>query len=246
VHRHGTTVPAGVDNADFTWTGPEGTLQGGCMAGFVLVHGAGDSAWYWHRVVPQLERAGHDVRAPEAPEGESTLAAWEDAVVAAGESLPRPLAVVAQSFGAFAATLAAVRLPADLLVLVAGMVPQRGESPDDWWAGTAYAESGAPGGLDTGATFYHDVDPEVADEAMRRGRDGVLTDLDRPWPLDTHTGIPTRVIVGTEDRFFPPHWLEQVVRGRLDVVPDEVEAGHCMALSRPRELVELLESYLPT
>jgi pimeloyl-ACP methyl ester carboxylesterase len=215
------------------------------MAGFVLVHGAGDSGWYWHRVVSELERGGHDVETPEAPEGESTLATWADVVAAAGEPLPRPLVVVAQSFGAFPAALAADRLSADLLVLLAGMVPQRGESPDDWWTGTGYAESGAPAGLDTRATFYHDVDQEIADEAMRRGHEGELTDLDVPWPLETRTDIPTRFVLGAADRFFPPDWLREVVRIRHGIVPDELDAGHCMALSRPVELAALLESYLP-
>jgi len=216
------------------------------MASFVLVHGAGDSSWYWHLVVPELERAGHQVVTPDVPEGEGTLEAWTEEVVAAGQSLPRPLVVVAQSFGALAGTLAAHRLAADLLVLVAGMVPERGESPDDWWAGTAYAESGADGTLDTRAMFFHDVPAEVGDEAVRRGRDATLTDLDRAWPLDTVTGVPTRFVLGTQDRFFPPDWLRQVVRDRLGIEPDEVEASHCPALSRPAELAELLLSYLRT
>ena len=215
------------------------------MATFVLVHGAGDSGWYWHLVAGELAQAGHAVVAPEAPERESTLAAWAEAVVAAGAAAARPLLVVAQSFGAFPATLAADRLSADVLVLVAGMVPQAGESPDAWWAGTAYAESRAPAGLDTRETFYHDVAPDVADEAMRRGREGTLTDLDEPWPLDTRSGVPTRFVLGAEDRFFPPEWLRGVVRARLGIEPDELPAGHCVALSRPRELAALLASYVP-
>jgi hypothetical protein len=216
------------------------------MATYVLVHGAGDSAWYWHLVADELEQLGHSVMAPEAPEGESTLAAWTDVVTEAVTGATPPLLIVAQSFGAFPATLAAARIPADVLVLVAGMVPQSGESPDDWWAGTAYAEAGAPTGLDTRATFYHDVAPEVADEALRRGREGTLTDLDEPWPLDTRSGVPTRFVLATEDRFFQADWLRGVVRARLGIEPDELEAGHCVALSRPHELAALLASYVPS
>lgn len=214
------------------------------MSSFVLVHGAGDSAWYWHLVGAELERAGHTVSSPEAPEGESTLEGWARVVVEEAVVAPRPLLIVAQSFGAFPGTLAAAEVSADGLVLVAGMVPCAGESPDDWWTGTAYAESGAPAGLDVRETFYHDVDPEVADEAMRRGRAGTLTDLDRPWPLATRTEIPTRFVLGTEDRFFPPDWLRGVVRSRLEIEPDEVPAGHCVALSQPHQLAGLLASYV--
>jgi hypothetical protein len=34
--------------------------------------------------------------------------------------------------------------------------------------------------------------------------------------------------------------MRRVVAERLGVVPDEIEAGHCVALSRPRELGALL------
>jgi hypothetical protein len=35
------------------------------MATFVLIHGAGDSGWYWHLVEAELRRRGHDVVAPD-------------------------------------------------------------------------------------------------------------------------------------------------------------------------------------
>ena len=66
------------------------------MATFVLVHGAGDSAWYWHLVADELVQDGHAVVAAEAPDGESTLTAWAEAVVAGGSTATRPLLVVAQ------------------------------------------------------------------------------------------------------------------------------------------------------
>jgi pimeloyl-ACP methyl ester carboxylesterase len=213
------------------------------MATFVLVHGANDSAWYWHRVTPELERAGHRVATPECPSGDGTLAEWTRRVVVAGESGPRPLVVVGQSFGAFPATAAAEQVSADLLVLVAGMVPRPGESPDDWWTATAYAETGAPFGQDAHETFLHDVDRDVADEALRRGRDATLHDVDRPLSF-TAGSVPTRFVLGTEDRFFPADWMRGVVRARLGIEPDELPAGHCVALSRPRELAALLTSYL--
>ena len=44
----------------------------------------------------------------------------------------------------------------------------------------------------------------------------------------------------TQDRFFPEAFMRRVVDERLGVVPDEIEAGHCVAISRPRELADLL------
>jgi hypothetical protein len=51
------------------------------------------------------------------------------------------------------------------------------------------------------------------------------------------------VIIGRDDRFFPAGWLSGVVRDRLGIEPDVLPGGHTLALSRPRELVELMESY---
>jgi hypothetical protein len=36
--------------------------------------------------------------------------------------------------------------------------------------------------------------------------------------------------------------MRTVVANRLAIAPDEIAAGHCVALSRPRELADLLSS----
>jgi hypothetical protein len=37
--------------------------------------------------------------------------------------------------------------------------------------------------------------------------------------------------------------MREVVRERLGIEPDEIDGGHCPALSRPRELAARLEAY---
>ena len=37
------------------------------LATFVLIHGAGDSAWYWRLLEPELRDRGHDVVALDLP-----------------------------------------------------------------------------------------------------------------------------------------------------------------------------------
>jgi len=37
------------------------------MSTYVLIPGAGGAAWYWHRVVPLLQRAGHEAIAVDLP-----------------------------------------------------------------------------------------------------------------------------------------------------------------------------------
>ena len=55
--------------------------------------------------------------------------------------------------------------------------------------------------------------------------------------------MPTRFVLCTQDRVFPPEFIRQVVTDRLGLVPDEIAAGHAVALSRPEELARLLASY---
>jgi hypothetical protein len=78
---------------------------------------------------------------------------------------------------------------------------------------------------------------------MRRERQGSIVGLDAPWPLETWPSVPTRFVLCTEDRFFPAAFSRRVVAERLCIVPDEIEAGHCVALSRPAELAMMLDGY---
>jgi hypothetical protein len=52
-------------------------------------------------------------------------------------------------------------------------------------------------------------------------------------------------VLCTEDRFLPPAFMRKVVSMRLGVIPDEIAAGHCVALSRPKELADMMVGYAP-
>ncbi|WP_455904649.1 alpha/beta fold hydrolase [Microbacterium sp.] len=43
------------------------------MAVFILVHGAGDTGWSWHRVAAALRDRGHEVIAPDLPGDDESL-----------------------------------------------------------------------------------------------------------------------------------------------------------------------------
>ncbi|SEH82175.1 Alpha/beta hydrolase family protein [Mycolicibacterium rutilum] len=211
------------------------------MSTFPLIHGAGDGGWYWYLVGAELVRRGHDVVAPDLPADDESLTLHDYADAVAEQIGDRSgLVVVGQSFGAFTAPLVADRLGADALILVAGMVPRPGEPPGDWWENTGYAEA-AQGDDDPYVSFYHDVPRALADEAMSRERAHPSETSQRePWPLADWPEVSTRFVLCTEDRFFPPAFLREVVAERLRIVPEEISAGHCVALSRPRELAQLL------
>lgn len=224
------------------------------MSTFVLIHGAGDVGWYWHLLEAELRARGHDTVAPDLPgdDDSATLTDYADAVVDAVRGRT-DLAVVGQSFGGFTAPLVADRLRANVLVLVAGMIPSPGEAPWDWWSRTGYAEAvreqaardgGLTGNDDPYVSFYHDVPRELAEQAMSKERahpsEAAMT---APWPLTAWPDVPTKFVLCDQDRFFPPAFFRRLVAERLHIVPDEIPAGHCVALSRPKELADLLTGY---
>jgi Alpha/beta hydrolase family len=224
------------------------------LATFVLIHGAGDVGWYWHLVETELRQRGHQVVAPDLPcdDDSAGLPEYAQAVVdAIGDRGDRgDLVVAGQSFGGFTAPLVADRIPVDLLVLIAAMIPAPGEKPEDWFAATGYRparkDGSETGGRDDPYAAYHDVPRALAEEAVSRQRSQSDTPGRSPWPLDAWPDTPTRFVLCTEDRAFPADFMRRVVSERLAVTPDEIAAGHCVALSRPRELADMLASYAAT
>jgi pimeloyl-ACP methyl ester carboxylesterase len=222
---------------------------------FVLIPGAGGEAWFWHRLVAELERRGCTAVAVDLPAGDDR-AGWveyADAVVAAARGVDDAV-LVAQSMGGFTAPLVCDRLPVRLLVLLNAMIPVAGETGGAWWENTGQAKAQAElaaaqgrvvsEGIDVLVDFFHDVPAEVTAEAMRRGDPSQsMTPFSRPWPLDRWPDVPTRVVGGRDDRLFPVEFQRRVARERLGLDIDVIPGGHLAALSRPVDLADRLEAY---
>lgn len=225
-------------------------------ATFVLIPGAGGSAWYWHRVTPLLVAAGVPALAVDLPAADDSadLTTYADIVTSAAADAGGPVVLVGQSMGAFTAPMVADRVPTALIVLVNPMVPTAGESPGHWWDATGQDRAMAAHfrriGLahkefDPVEDFFHDVPAEVREEAFRQPEPRQSdTPFGQPWPLGEWPDAPTRVVAGSDDRLFPLEFQRRVVRERLGLDVDVLPGGHLMALSRPRELAERLLSYL--
>jgi hypothetical protein len=223
------------------------------MAYFALIHGGGDVGWYWHLVEAELRSRGHDSVAPDLPcdDDSATLDAYADTVVeAVGDR--RNVVVVGQSYGAFTAPIVADRLAAGVLVLLAGMIPSPGEAAADWWDHTGYSEAvrkqaaldgGMTGNADPLVCYYHDVPRALAEEALHRERGESSAAWMQPWPLHAWPSVRTKFVLCKDDRVFPAAFLRRLARERLGVTADEIPGGHCVALSRPKELAELLIGY---
>jgi pimeloyl-ACP methyl ester carboxylesterase len=208
------------------------------VVAFALIHGGGGSSWDWHLVAPELREHGHDPVAVDLPT-EDKSAGWSDyvdtVVQAVGDR--SDLVVVGHSLGGFTAPLVCARVPVELLVLVAAMIPAPGELFADWWTNTSYEESGYDD------VFYHDVPPELADEARQRERGEDSKALQEPWPLEDWPDTRARYLLCRDDRMFPAAWARRHARERLGLDPDEIDGGHYIMLSRPRELAQRLAAY---
>jgi pimeloyl-ACP methyl ester carboxylesterase len=210
------------------------------VATFALIHGGGGSAWDWHLVAPALREHGHDAVAVDLP-GEDESAGWEeyaDAVVQAiGDR--RGVVVVGHSLGWVTAPLVCVRIPVDLLVLVAAMIP----SPGECFRGLV-GERRLRGNR-LRRRLLPRRPPELAAEARRRERNESSKALQEPWPLEAWPDTPMRYLLRRDDRIFPAAWARRHARERLGIDPDEMDGGHYISLSRPREFADPLAAYAP-
>jgi pimeloyl-ACP methyl ester carboxylesterase len=223
---------------------------------FVLIPGAGGQAQYWHRLVPELERLGHRALAVDLPAADDRcgLAEYAGAVVEAIGDRP-DVVLVAQSLAGFSAPLVCGRAPVRLMVLANAMIPRPQETAGEWWANTGQAEAkrrkdlaegrdpDAP--FDLGAVFLHDL-PQDAIDALMSGPEPVQsgTPFSQPWPLTAWPDVPTRVVVGRDDRLFPADFQRRVAIERLGLEADELPGGHLVALSQPIQLAALLDGYI--
>ena len=217
-------------------------MRGG-MACYVLIHGAGSTAWYWHLVAPELRARGHEVLTPDLPvdDDNAGLSAYVETVVdAIGER--SDVVLVAQSLAGFVAPIVATRTRVALIVLVAAMVPKPNETLGAWWSDTGHAALGINMD-DPVELFLHDVPPDIAAESAQHVRDQSGRPFDDMWPLDRWPDVPTRALIGRDDRLFPADFQRRVVRERLGFDPDEIDGGHLPALARPVALVDRLETY---
>ena len=225
------------------------------MTTYVLVPGAGGEGWYWHLVVPELEAHGHEAIAVELPAGDDS-AGWNEYADAIERAIDdrSELILVAQSLAGFSAPIVCERRSVELLVLLNAMIPLPGETGNDWWSNTRsgeaqreyFARIGLPPetASDDRIVYFHDVPPEVVEEAYARGEPAQsMTPMAQSWPLAHWPDVPTRVLAARDDRLFPLEFQRRIARERLGMEVDEIEGGHLVSVSRPHELAERLVAY---
>jgi pimeloyl-ACP methyl ester carboxylesterase len=224
------------------------------VATVLLIPGAGGDARYWYRLSPLLASAGHTVVAVELPNHDGvTLSDQVDAVevaVRAAPVGPGPRVVVAQSMGAQLGPAVCDRVPVALLVYLNPMIPAPGETAGAWWSAVgqreaqraaAIADGRDPDADDLAAVFFHDLPPEVLPVVLADGERSPAPSLFASSPpMGAHPAVPTRVLIGRDDRLFPVGLQRRITRQRLGIGVEVLPGGHLVALSRPVELAARL------
>jgi pimeloyl-ACP methyl ester carboxylesterase len=218
---------------------------------FVLVPGAGGNAGYWQLVEPLMRDGGFRSVAVSLPNWPgATFADHADAIVAAAESA-EDVTLVAQSMGAFSAPLTCERLPVAELVLLNAMIPNPAETAGEWWANTGQAEAmrandllngrDPDAGFDPQTHFLHDLPPDVLALLTPSGDEEPAASLfETGFALERWPDVPTTVLAGRDDRFFPYEFQCRVAKERLALEIEPLPGGHLLALSQPATLVARL------
>jgi pimeloyl-ACP methyl ester carboxylesterase len=212
------------------------------VTAFLLLPGAGGMSWYWHAVAERLDAAGHVPIALDLPadDPDSGLTAYVEIAAEAAQGHD-DLVVAAQSLGAFTALPLCERAPVRRLVLLNAMVPMPGERATDWWGNTGSEEArraaARAGGyseeIDLETYFLHDVPADVVAAGREQQRNEADVAFDEPCPFTAWPEIPTTVLAGRDDRFFPLAFQQRVAHDRLGLDAQALPGGHLNALSEP-------------
>jgi pimeloyl-ACP methyl ester carboxylesterase len=94
--------------------------------------------------------------------------------------------------------------------------------------------------FDLQTCFLHDVAPEVAAAGAEHQREEALLAFAEPCPFTAWPAVPTTVLAGREDRFFPFAFQNRVARERLTMDARPLPGGHLAALSQPDAVTRAL------
>jgi len=199
------------------------------MANFILIHGAMHGGWCWERVVPLLERQGHNVVAPDLPgmgkkvlpTAEVTLDAWSRFTVDLLNQPPGKSILVGHSLGGMVISQAAEAAPERIATLVyaTALLPRNGLSAFDLTRGADVPDRDAR--IDLNPTYdgqsitaspegarafmYGETPAEWADLAVSRLQPQPLEPLQRPAALTAANfgAVPRVYIECLRDRIIP-------------------------------------------
>lgn len=245
------------------------STQDGNHSTFVLVHGAWQASFVWDKVKASLEAEGNKVVLVElaghgndqTPVAEITFDGYVKQVTDVIDSLNIPVVLVGHSLGGAVVTQAACEVPKkiDKLIYVAGFIPRSGSSVFDYSAmdkGTSI-----PSALEfsTDGSTVTIANPQVNMREIfcKDGSDediNLLVEKLRPEPVaaagtplnyssEIYSTIANKYYVyTTEDKAISFPFQQQMVAEAHILNTYEIKAGHSPFLSKPGDLVHILNT----
>jgi pimeloyl-ACP methyl ester carboxylesterase len=245
------------------------STQDGNHSTFVLVHGAWQASFVWDKVKASLEAEGNKVVLVElaghgndqTPVAEITFDGYVKQVTDVIDSLNIPVVLVGHSLGGAIVTQAACKVPQkiDKLIYVAGFIPKSGSSVFDYSAmdkGTSI-----PSALEfsTDGSTVTIANPQVNMREIfcKDGSDediNLLVEKLRPEPVaaagtplnyssEIYSTIANKYYVyTTEDKAISFPFQQQMVAEAHILNTYEIKAGHSPFLSKPGDLVHILNT----
>ncbi|MBW8172634.1 alpha/beta hydrolase [Ornithinimicrobium sp. Arc0846-15] len=225
------------------------------MTTFVLLPGGGGQSNTWQFVVDRVRGAGHEALAIEIQQDDPKLGLPEYAQITAAAIARReqegPIVVAALSLGGFTAPdVALASAEVSHIVLVNAMIPLPGETASAWWEASGSiaardandaAQGRSSDEFDPDEYFYNGLSDEaravLASEPDRypAGTPFAQTCAMQAWP-----NVPTTVLVGADDRFFPAAFQKQVAKDRLGLEAQVIPGGHMLPLANPEAVTAAL------
>jgi pimeloyl-ACP methyl ester carboxylesterase len=244
-------------------------LRGAQTMRFVLIHGGFHGAWCWSRVVPELERLGHEGVAIDLPghgERKDEERTFDGRLAVTRSVMQEGDVLVGHSGGGFDITMAADAAP-DLVshvIYLAAAFPREGrtmseslvqrdgaiesiDAVDEVTGMMQYLSFGENGSMWFNAAegarqlFYHDCDDATVEWAFERlTPEAPGPDVDRPVTVPRFWEADLpRSYIICSEDRAQPRWLADLNSGRLGVEPLMIGGSHSPFLSRPSELAEL-------
>ena len=217
----------------------------------VLVHGAWADGSSWRGVIGPLQRAGHNVSAPQFPL--TTLAADVARLRQVLAVQDGPTVVAGHSYGGQIMTALGTDAPNVVaLVYLAGFGLDEGES-----IGALLGTGEPPPGIahirvdDQGfawlphddflAHFAPDVDPADADIMFAVQQPLTVSAFDDVMGTPAWKNLPSWFVVAQRDEVIPPDAERQFAQ-RMGATVVELDSSHVVMVSHPDEIADLIET----
>jgi len=232
----------------------------------VLLHGSWHGAWCWHKVIPYLRQAGHQVYAPDLPahgrdwrfaRGRITLRQMTASVCELLDTIDGPSLLVAHSRGGIVASTVAEMRPEKLsgLVYLAAYMLRNGERVSDFFA--MDRESLIPRNIDISKAMLTDslrrdcyrpalyADCSAADVALAEAlltAEPSLPALTRLRLSDARYGsIARHYILLTQDKAVSPMLQKRMLAASPCSTVSSIDASHSAYFSCPDKLAAAID-----